>query len=993
MAMLTAVANAPAALHPFVIRHGRAIDKWLVRAFTLLLAAAGLTSVSGPTGLLAMAAVGAAAVACWYGARRLPQVTGALLLTLVWGGLVGAVAAAVGPVFAMVHADFVVLYPIGLVAVLAATYVMRSPGVHRGWTAAVGQAVLMLSFPVALLWPGTMAAGYSYLVSIIAALAVVVWRDRKGTRVRVQRSGLRRWLRAGTRGAAFGLISLVLLGSIAIANPAAGSAGPISWVSGKISGAASGAMSDVVCSITRPDLSGQPPGTGPEQFLSNRNLGKVQNASGGVPDFAKDANNFQRAAEASNHSMDSYTLYEISGLRGLKWVNWQYNDEGAENCAMMPWISTLIGNQIMQVNVYLLQATIALKEYAQAKNPIQGVYQNVSPVVGNLYSSFFIPMAGVILIIAGVAAAVRAAGNGGVRRGFSDIGMTAAVALVAGIFYGGVTVASWAKPDGNGFYMIASFGDHVGGMLSSAIADTVFKTLDNQTDGAMMCKTPEPAPGGQSTDLGHRFTSCVLAETLVYQPWAIGQFGKAGENPITPPVPTSRFGSPGNPDVGISQGGDDQGLPCYNNYNGCSDMRSYLLAQTGGPSIDRARSDCLDGVDEYESMVGCDPHYAVANALHTIANAENAEALGQSNLKPNDAAATLVAFSGSGTMPHVAKSLSALFGTVIACIGIAAMSLITLWWHVSLLVVFILGPLRLTWAAFPGKGKMMKNWIDDMVYALIMASVYSILCTLMVFMLGLMFTTNVAAGFKLLWSVAVLVGMWIAMKKVEAAARPEGATQVNAASTLQGATMGALGTAGVMAAMGRRNGGGNGGGRGGDTTSGTGANSAGNQPQSNARQRLAAAGQSGAAAAAAAGRKAGSAAGFVARPLTDPAVQGVSRAAAATGAKIRNSRMVTGAEDLGGRVAAGAGRFGASVAGVGRDSLSAARAVALRTHGAYISQDTRDRWVGASDGLLSNAGARANDSAARVAQRRNEHQAAMTQYRASIGGSRDRDED
>lgn len=986
MAMLTAVANAPAALHPFVVRYGRTIDRWLVRAFTLLVAAAGLASVSGPRGLIAMAGVGVGAVGCWYGARRFPQVTGALLSTLVWGGLVGAVAAAVGPVFAMVHADFVVLYPIGLVAVLAATYVMRSPGVHRGWTATVGQAVLMVSFPVALLWPGTAAAGYSYMASVVAALAVVVWRDRKGSRVRVQRGGLRRWLRAAARGTAFTLISVVLLGSIAIANPAAGSANPISWVSGKISGAASGAMSDVVCSITRPDLSGQPIGTGPEQFLSNRNLGKVQNASGEVPDFAKDATVFSRAKDSTNHSMDSYTLYEISGLRGVKWVNWHYNATGEENCAMMPWISTLIGNQIMQMNVYLLQATIALKEYAQAKNPIQGVYQNVSPVVGNLYSSFFIPMAGMLLIIAGVAAAVRAAGNGGVRRAFADVGMTAAVALIAGIFYGGVTVASWAKPDGNGFYMIASFGDHIGGLLSSSIADTVFKTLDNQTDDTMMCTTPVAAPNGQSTDLGHRYTSCVLAETLVYQPWAVGQFGKAGESRIAPPVATSRFADPSNPQAGISQGGEDQGLPCYNNYAGCSDMRSYLLAQTGGPSIDRARGECLDGNDAYEAMAGCDPHYAVANALHKIADAENPL---DGVMKPNDAAASLVAFSGSGTMPHVAKSLSALFGTLIACIGIAAMSLITLWWHVSLLVVFILGPLRLTWAAFPGKGKMMKNWIDDMVYALIMASVYSILCTLMVFMLGLMFTANVAAGFKLLWSVAVLVGMWVAMKKVEAAARPEGAAQVNAASTLQGATMGALGTAGVMASMGRRNGGDK---RTGDPNTPGGA-AGGGQPQSNARQRLASASPSGTATTAAAGRKVGSAAAFAVRPITDGALSGASRAAAATGAKLRNSRVAAGAEDLAGRVRSGAAVAGSSVASVGRDSLNAARAVALRTHGAYISPETRDRWVGSSNGMLTKAGARAQASAARATQQRNEHQAAMAQYRAAIGGARNRDED
>ncbi|WP_156895424.1 hypothetical protein [Rhodococcus sp. 2G] len=972
MAMMSPVARTAAALHPFVVRHAPTIDRWTVRGLTLLVSAAALLSIGGLRGLVALSAVGLGSVALWYGARRFPQVTGAALSTAVWTALVGAVAVAVGPVFAMAHADVVLLYPVGLLMVLAATYVMRSPGVHRGWTTAVGHAVVMASFPVALLWPGTAAAGYSYMVSVIAALALVLWRDRKGARTREALTGLSRWIRRGARGIALGVIAVVLLGSISVAIPPEVSANPISWVGGKITGAASGAMSDVVCAITRPDLSGQPPGSGPEQFLSNRNLGKVQNSDGGVPDFAKDAGRFDRAATASNHSMDSYTLYEISGLRGVKWVNWQLNADGEENCAMMPWISTLIGNQLMQINAYLLQSTIALKEYAQAKNPIQGLYQSVSPVVGELYSIFVLMMA-VVITIAGIAAAVRAMNNGGVRRGLGDVGMSLLVALVAGVFYGGVTVASWAKPEGNGFYTVAAFGDHVGGMLSSAFADGIFNILNTQTDQDMMCQSPAATNDGQVTDLGHRYTSCVLAETLLYQPWAIGQFGRAGESVIEPDDEATRFRDPTQSQSVISRGDEGEGLPCYNNYNGCSDMRSYLLVHTGGPSIDRARADCLDGDDSFEALSSCDPYYAVAASLHRMADDE--QSVGP--LTPDDAAATLVAFAGSGTMPHVAKSLSALFGTVIACVGIAAMSLIALWWHVALLVVFILGPLRLTWAALPGKGKMMKNWIDDMVYAIVMASVYSILCTLMVFMLGLVFSSNAAAGFKLLWSVAVLIGMWVAMKKVEAAARPEGATQVNAAGTMQAATMGALGTASVMAAAGYRR---NGRDKDGSSPSQPDPLSKTAAPTAPRRTARVAAG--------AAARKAGDAAAFAARPVVEPAKQRAVGTVAAASAAARNSRIVVGAEELGGRVAAGTARAG----GV---ALDAARGLALRTHGAYISQETRDGWVAASQsrgGMLARSGIRARAGAARAAQQRREHQEAMDHYRESLRNRRSRDD-
>ncbi|GAA3142120.1 hypothetical protein GCM10020255_022130 [Rhodococcus baikonurensis] len=349
-------------------------------------------------------------------------------------------------------------------------------------------------------------------------------------------------------------------------------------------------------------------------------------------------------------------------------------------------------------------------------------------------------------------------------------------------------------------------------------------------------------------------------------------------------------------------------------------------------------------------------------------------------------------------MPHVAKAISALFGTVIASVGIAAMSLIALWWHVMLLVAFILGPMRLVWAAFPGKSKMMKNWIDDIVYALLMATVYSVLCTLMVFMLGIMFTSSVATGFKLLWSVAVLVCMWVAMKKIEAAARPEGAAQVGAASTVQGAALGALSTAAVMSAAARRRGGSGRGkqaeGETDETASPARAQRRPNRPSPSrpnasgpGKTSPSGSGQSGSATKPGGGKAAAAAqaAEFLSRPVVQGVKRGAGRAAAATGAAVRNNPLVAGAEQLGGQVVGGVRTAGGRI-------VDAGRGVALRTYGGQIPSATRDRWLQQSDGNLAGAGSRARARAVRSAQTRQAHEQAMAGYREAMLGARNRND-
>ncbi|MDN5756940.1 MAG: hypothetical protein L0H59_00140 [Tomitella sp.] len=802
----------------------------------------------------------------------------------------------------------------------------------------------MATFPVAIAWPSTNTSGLVFTGGLIAGVAVVLLRDRKKSHRRPRMAGWRRWVRSGLRGTAVLLAGGIMLGSAGIASPAQAHAAwynPGSWVAG----AASGAMSSVVCGLTGPDLTPQPPGTGPETFFSNRNLGKVLNPNGGKnnntvvePKMADEATLFSRAHDATDYSMDSYTLYEIAGLRGVKWVNWQYDNEGEQDCAMMPWLSVLIGNQIMQINNYLLQTTIAFKEFANTTGVMHQLSEALAPTVGAMYSKFFVPFGTVMVFVAGISMMVRGLSSSGGRKAIGDAGGTGIVLMMAGVFYGGIG-AGGALTGDSGFEVVADTGTRFGTMISAGFAQAVLGTLPN--GGAdLMCKEPEVADDVGA--YGQRYTSCVLAETLAYEPWAVGQFGAAGRDRIAPATDAVSFDDPTD-DSGQIEAQDDGSisdmedsrddpalglpLPCYVNYDGCSDMRSYLIAHTGGPSYQQARNDCLDGEDGFARKVSCVPYYAAAEQLYFLAD-DDADDTGNGTLSVNQARDATVAFHGYGTMPHVLKALSALMGSFFAAIGIAVTSLVTMWWKLMVVVAFLLGPMRLTWAAWPGKLRMAKSWVSDIGYAIGMSTVYGMLVTLMVYLLAVVYTQPLNSGLKLLWSIVVLLGMWKSMRKMEEIAKPEGASNMGAAGVVQGA----VGTGAALTMYG---------GARGLFGAGSAAASKGGEAASTIADRARSSGTddpSTGGGSTAPGRGGAAAAGVGRRVANSPKVSAARGAVNRAGTAAGDT-----AKGVGNRAASSKVVSGARLAG--RSGQATARAMGLQFGGRFVSDETASQWA------------------------------------------------
>ncbi|TCJ75343.1 UNVERIFIED_ORG: hypothetical protein EDC92_11939 [Dietzia maris] len=749
-----------------VLSWADSLSKRLERALLTILAVTVVgycTYVStGPSGLAVVVGLLAVAALAVIGTRRAPQVTGTIASTVGFSSAVAIVSTSLDPLWALVGVDdYVVLYPMVLAAVAAMSWIIPSAGVHRGWTTLVGQCAVMATLPVAV-WAGpTGWRGFVILAGAFAGLLTVGLRVRK---VPPGERG-RGWAKVARGGAMAGVVGLLGM-SLAVGSAGTASASPWGWVWDNTAG---GAISGQVCDFTRPDLTSEPLGTGPEALFSNVNFAKAtrlvpnETDRNGYPQYADVAAVFEPGPD--NALSPKYTLYELAGLRGLKWVNWQKDQEGEERCAVNPWISSLVGNLMLKGSNYVLQATIAFKEYSQVTNPLVPLYDQANPIVDRLFNQFFIPMAGVMFTLVAISLAMKALRSNGLREALSDVGGSLMVFFIAGVAYGSLVGASFSNPGSSGFYTIGSVLDKFGAGINNGISEVVFSTVE--VEQGSMCVRPESngdglAPGAP----GQRITSCLLAESLAYKPWAMGQFGAAGATAL--PASAASAGSDPRPDAAPTITGTEGELPCYNAYNGCQDMRSYLIAQMGGPDISSRVGHCLDasgGSDDeasIEALAKCEPYHAVADQLYLQMGED-----GETSAESRTAVQAMSAYRSQGSLPHVSQAFAAGIGTIVVGIGLSAMALITLGWHAWLFVLFLFGLVRLLWAAYPGKAKLATSWVSDVMSTFTQRIIYGIAMTLMIWVISIVFAMPINTGLKVLWSVATLVGAWMMIKKIQ----------------------------------------------------------------------------------------------------------------------------------------------------------------------------------------------------------------------------------
>ncbi|MDH6284585.1 hypothetical protein [Prescottella agglutinans] len=747
-----------------------------------VIVAGAIVDANGIRSALVVAAIVAATALTVVAWRRSSSAVLAVVSSIVWSGVIVAAGAATSLTL-MVDRGFV-YYTAYLAGVWAITVVVlrsRRTGFSPAITAGLGHLTLMATLPIQMWQPSAAAP----VAGLLLALAVVWWRMRltptsPAPATRWRRNAMRA-RQVGTGGLAVGLIaSTVMLGAAAPAS---------AFGLSSITGAITAPVREAICGMTEPNLEQQPVGAGPESWFSNQNLAKAtDNKSGKVSENALDTN------LAARGDMSQYTLYEISGLRGLDWVNWQYSPDPEDpvkpdNCSIPAWMWTMSGNAVFTINLYLLQATIALKELAQSKNPVAWLYDKTDSVVANFFVSFAVPLMSLALIVGGVMVGF-ASFRGGGRDALGKVGASVGVMVVGGLLFGGLALTdkggpSMDNPSGSGFYTLSSTLDSAIGGINSQLTTAILGSLDGDK-GEEFCHVP---PGDEST-LGQRVSSCVLAETLAYRPWALGQFGPGGRDAVY--VDPSVANEPGQAAEGVRyQEVDKPGetLPCYTNLDMCNDLRTYLIVQQGGPTIGDEITKCLDGNSPKDRSQAeqCVPYFAAAKVLadrvnqakndtgETTAAAESTA----SKTQAVDARTMYNAFTGSNGLQRLTQAASSLVATLVIAIALTSLSIITMVWHVTLFGLFMMGPLVVAAATFFGKAHLMRDYLFSILHTFSARAVYGFVMTLIIFIICLVFRSDsIYTGMKIIIVGMVLFGFWKLIRKVDEMIRPK-ASSIN----------------------------------------------------------------------------------------------------------------------------------------------------------------------------------------------------------------------
>lgn len=528
-------------------------------------------------------------------------------------------------------------------------------------------------------------------------------------------------------------------------------------------------VEDAVCGIVSPEESMSPPGDGPESIAPNRNLaGVVPPGAGSAPEFADEVRAFPG-------SLDGLTLYEVAGLRSTTWYVMTTTPTGDKSCSLVNWMWTQVANAIVFVKNGLLQGIIALKEAATGTNPLAWLYENADTPVAALFVEFAVPMGVGMLIVLAIAVALKST----LAKGFRAALGTALAALLILVALGAVYADS-----SDGFKLIADVADQTTAAINDGLSEVL---LESTVAAGGFCEAPLDSDAGE---IGQRITSCVLADALAYTPWALGEFGAAGQQPIAWPEDVLIQPAPGPEDV------DRRIVPCYVNYQGCEEVRSYLLTQWAAP-------ESVGGIVPREQMGAC--VLAVWITADLEDDFEQLTRLGATcspmyatyqNIAEQSYAST---FQGVNSMNRVMQALMALIGTIITGGAVALLAVLVLIWHARTFGLWLIGPLKLVAALWPGKAHMAREWATGLGFTWAARVAYGITLTLSVLTTSWVFSSDQPSALKLVWLVIILYAFFKMVTKVQESLQTNSSAQ-DVGRVQRGATV----AAGVAAGAGVR---------------------------------------------------------------------------------------------------------------------------------------------------------------------------------------------
>lgn len=551
-----------------------------------------------------------------------------------------------------------------------------------------------------------------------------------------------------------------------------------------------------ICGIVTPNEPWESVGDGPESLISNRNLAQVKPVATISVTAAGEQVTKNPATDAVPDTMDqvtalpagrTYTLYEIAGLRGLTWVTIPVSPDGkTRDCDLINYGLTWAGNVLFTLNKTLLQVVISVKEAASADDPLHFLYDDAGGAIGTAFAVFFIPIATIAFLLTGVWVGVMAIRNRGHRAALGAIAGGAVIVILAGFAY-------LANDSGTtGFRTITATVDDTISTVNAVATNALFDGLI-ASEGACALPTDSANPVR-----GQRITSCILADSLAYRPWAIGQFGSAGAHPIPLPEDWTVVtpGADGATSIDILK--QDKSLPCYVNFDDCRELRTYLIAEHGGTQIGQQLSGqtgyrlcsatATSAVAQMSGVAWMSLETADQNAISLLVSTPCSPMFRAFQVLAGNDQNTAAAYAGSVGLARITQPITALIGTGVAGLCVLVIALITMGWIAYVFALWMIGPFKLSIAVYRNKVGIAKEWAGDLVFAWGARLAYGILLSIVILVVSWMMAADMSFGFRLLWLGVILWLFWRLISKVQHSLRP----QSSDAPDLAGGTQQAL---------------------------------------------------------------------------------------------------------------------------------------------------------------------------------------------------------
>ncbi|MEU6983149.1 hypothetical protein ABZ946_06960 [Streptomyces sp. NPDC046324] len=474
--------------------------------------------------------------------------------------------------------------------------------------------------------------------------------------------------------------------------------------------------------------------------------------SGQTGEDINDTSGMVTGAVKMPKSPDSYTFYEMNAMRGMVWTTTfkgrgdasrknGEDDTGADKCSVMDFVNNGVANMVFNGTKILSRSAISIKELASNPSPLKGLYAGRNNAVTTLEDNVFRPAVPAMILLTGIWVFTKWRRQE-MREVWSGVGWACLTTIaVIALLAGGGKNSNYHKVINEADAGIANF--------NSALAETVLAGASGKM------QPPCDLPDTEKHNRGLRSSSCAMYDTLVFRPWALGQFGENGANCI--------FRKDGGAKLinGVCTLGSAKGECDFGKGVRCEDLR-----------VKQAVSQSTTNFDQFPLQGNKkEIDKEIEQWMPIRIDVAGGYGLGYPDKSPRVADQHVYAvpfddWAGRNAGGRVGLAFYSLVAALIVGIMVIVLSALTLLWHSVTLILIIMLPLIATLGIHPSQQKLLKGWLQSFIHSFVLRAGFGIILTVLLLLYQMILPARIPLGMQLLMLLLVTVAVVMMLKKL-----------------------------------------------------------------------------------------------------------------------------------------------------------------------------------------------------------------------------------